>query len=238
MRFKTVFGGTIIAAIALIVASPFVASAIPRKSKKACIQRTAEEMLVPVRDVRIVNVGPMSAESGAVTLEMKNRKTKQTAQCRVNTLDNTVLSVQLTPSGSVSQPSSESTSATVPESGSFAGRGKATGSVFGQEGRNTDASLDFNKGKFSLSLYVPPGTSTQVQYLGSINQISGQNPDNPNTFVIDGALTSVASSADNLKVVNTSGACRIEVFDARITSVNCTPSTSEGAIRFEGMKQF
>lgn len=99
MQFKTVLSRGAIAAIALIVASPLVAEAIPQRSRAACIRSTAEELGVPVSNIMITDVGPVSAESGAVTVKMQNRTTGQTADCRVNTIDNTVLSVTPTSSG-------------------------------------------------------------------------------------------------------------------------------------------
>ncbi|MGC8713576.1 MAG: hypothetical protein ACP5RH_14400 [Leptodesmis sp.] len=101
MQFKTVLSRGAIAAIALIVASPLVAEAIPQRSRAACIRSTAEELGVPVSNIMITDVGPVSAESGAVTVKMQNRTTGQTADCRVNTIDNTVLSVTPTSSGAV-----------------------------------------------------------------------------------------------------------------------------------------
>ncbi|XGV97875.1 MAG: hypothetical protein ACAF41_02870 [Leptolyngbya sp. BL-A-14] len=100
MPIKPVVGRAAIAAIALIVTYPLVAEAIPQRSRTACIQRTAEELGAPTSDVRITNVGPVSAESGATTLLLENRKTGETANCRVNTIDNTVLSVTLNNGGS------------------------------------------------------------------------------------------------------------------------------------------
>ncbi len=68
---------------------------VPQASIDACIQRTAESMVVATRDIEFVSAGPISAESGMVTLSLRNRVTRQTATCRVNTTTNTVASVQL-----------------------------------------------------------------------------------------------------------------------------------------------
>ncbi|MBE9226030.1 hypothetical protein IQ264_11400 [Phormidium sp. LEGE 05292] len=92
---KTILGSAAIAAIALIVTHPLVAEAIPQRARNACIRSTAEEMGVPVGNIVITNVGPVSAESGAATLMMENNKTGQTAECRVNTIDGTILSVNV-----------------------------------------------------------------------------------------------------------------------------------------------
>lgn len=109
MQFKTVLSSSAIAAIACVVASPLVAEAIPQRSRAACIRSTAEEMGVSVGNITITDVGPTSAESGAVTVKMQNRTTGQTADCRVNTIDNTVLSVTPTNSGGSNAGSGNST---------------------------------------------------------------------------------------------------------------------------------
>lgn len=95
MDLKPVVGTGAIAAIALLIPYPAIAQSVPATARDACIQRTAEEMVVATRDISVVSAGPVSAESGAVTLFMRNNKTSQTAECRVNTIDNTVLSVKL-----------------------------------------------------------------------------------------------------------------------------------------------
>lgn len=68
---------------------------VPQASINACVTATAEAMVVAARDIDFVSAGPISAESGAATLNMRNRVTGQTATCRVNTITNTALSVQL-----------------------------------------------------------------------------------------------------------------------------------------------
>ncbi|PZV12332.1 MAG: hypothetical protein DCF22_12720 [Leptolyngbya sp.] len=69
---------------------------LPEASKRACLQRTAEEMVVQVRDLDVVSSGPIDAESGVKTVFLRNRVTGQTADCRVNTRTATVLSVNIT----------------------------------------------------------------------------------------------------------------------------------------------
>lgn len=124
-----------------------------------------------------------------------------------------------------------------PTAGSFAGKGRATGAVFGS-GRQADASLDFNRGNFSLGLFVPPGTGAQVRYQGTFNRLQRTSPDNPNSFVLAGQVRSFASSVNNLRVLDTVGSCRIEVFDARITSVSCSTQLPGSSTQFTGMAQF
>ena len=73
------------------------AAPLPEASKRACLQRTAEEMVVQVRDIDVVNAGPIDAESGVRTVFLRNRVTGQTAECRVNTFTATVISVTTSP---------------------------------------------------------------------------------------------------------------------------------------------
>jgi hypothetical protein len=69
---------------------------VPTASVNACIQRTAEEMVVAARNIDVTGSTPVSAESGIATLFMRDRTTGKTADCRVNTRTNTVISVTLT----------------------------------------------------------------------------------------------------------------------------------------------
>lgn len=73
-----------------------IAQPIPPQAINACIQRTAEEMVVRAAEVRVTGAGRIESESGVRTLFMQNTVTGQTADCRVNTIDGTVLSVRLT----------------------------------------------------------------------------------------------------------------------------------------------
>lgn len=95
IHLKFMVGTGAIAAISLLTTSPAIAQSVSSSTRNACIQRTAEEMTVATRDVTFVSAGPVSAESGARTLFMRNSRTGQTAECRINTMDNTVLSVTL-----------------------------------------------------------------------------------------------------------------------------------------------
>jgi hypothetical protein len=132
-----------------------------------------------------------------------------------------------------SRPPSTST----PTAGSFSGKGQASGSVFGR-GRPADASLNFNRGNFSVNLAVPPGNRAQVTYVGSINRLQGTGLNNPNSFVLEGRVRSFASSATWLRPINTAGTCQIEVRDARITSVSCKTNVWGSSTQFTGLTQF
>jgi hypothetical protein len=95
MFLKPMVGTGAIAAITFLVPYAAIAQSVPSAARDACVMRTAEEMGVATRDISVTNTGSVSAESGAVTLSLRNNKTSQTAECRVNTIDNTVLSVNL-----------------------------------------------------------------------------------------------------------------------------------------------
>jgi hypothetical protein len=233
MQLKPISGCGVITAVTLTLASTAIAQPIPPKARDACIQRTAEEMVVATRDITVTSAGPIDPENGVRTLFMRNTRTGQTAQCRVNTIDGFVLSVSLDSSNPTPPPSGST-----PTEGDFAGRGTASGAVFGA-GQRADASLTFNQtGRFSLGIFVPPGTGADVRYLGIINQIRSTGTGNPNSFVLDGQVESFASSVNNRRVIETRGTCRIEVFDARIVSTVCSATTPGSNTRFTGMKQF
>jgi hypothetical protein len=239
MHLKTVFGNGAMAVATLILAYPAVAQPVPAKASNACIQRTAEEMVVATRDITVTGAGPVDPENGVRTLFMRNKVNGQTANCRVNTIDGTVLSVNVSGTGTT-PPTTPAPPVfpAPPTAGSFAGRGKATGAVFGT-GRQADAALSFNQTRrFSLSVAVPPGNGVQIQYQGVINQISNTVPNNPNSFFIQGRLESFASSANKLQVFKSTGSCWIEVFDARIVSVYCNTGFPASSAQFRGMVQF
>jgi hypothetical protein len=106
-QFKTALGSGVMMVLTLAGTFPAIAQSVPSQSREACIQRTAEEMGVATRDINVISAGPLSAESGAVTLFMRNVKTRQTAECRVNTIDSTVLSVNLGSSNTSSNPTAQ-----------------------------------------------------------------------------------------------------------------------------------
>jgi len=96
MQFRPIFNIGVITVASFAIAYPTTAQPIPSFASSACIQRTAEEMVVATRDIQITGAGPVNAENGVRTLFMRNTVTGQTAECRVNTIDGFVLGVTLT----------------------------------------------------------------------------------------------------------------------------------------------
>jgi hypothetical protein len=124
-----------------------------------------------------------------------------------------------------------------PSQRSFQGRGVAQGSAF-TKGRNANVSLTIDRDNFGLELAEPPGTRARVQYRGAIVRQPGSGSSNSSTFTLDGRVRSFNSSA-NLRVVsNTTGTCRIEVFDARVISSSCRTAAPDSSTQFLGLEQF
>ena len=134
-------------------------------------------------------------------------------------------------------PQAQINNVSLPKEDSFLGQGEAKQSVFGG-GKQARASLDYNRPNFSLSISTPSGTEEQVSYMGTITSLKGTNPDNTGSLMLEGRVKSFASSANNLQVINTSGTCKIEVFDARIISTSCNTNTRQSSTTFKGMAQF
>jgi hypothetical protein len=119
----------------------------------------------------------------------------------------------------------------VPSGGTFNGRGIASGSVFTQ-GRQADARLNFNSSNnFSLSLVALTVRGMEANYNGTITRrLSGRSS---NSFTLEGRVRTYASSGNNLRVINTSGSCRIEVFNSRIALSVCNMSSRNHSSRFQ-----
>lgn len=124
-----------------------------------------------------------------------------------------------------------------PTSGTFHGRGIVSGSVFTQ-GRQADAVLNMNQGRFSLSFAATAVRGMEVNYNGTIIRRRAGSSRGRNGFVLETQVRTFASSSNGLRVTNTSGGCRIEVFDARIISSSCNTNLRNSSTRFQGMVQF
>lgn len=205
------------------------------RARETCSNQ-AKQQLLNVR--RIVSTTPVSSGSGQmigseVILTVSRQGATYNVRCLYDNISRAAI-ISNVPDSNGTPPGN---SGFPPTEGTFAGRGTASGSVF-TAGRQAEATLNFNQTRFSLFLAVPPGTGTQVNYNGTITRLRGTSPTNPNTFVIDARVQTFASSATNLRVINTSGICRIEVFDARVTSTSCNTSVRNSSSRFQGMQQF
>ena len=118
----------------------------------------------------------------------------------------------------------------------FQGRGVAQGSAF-TRGRNANVSLTIDRDNFGFELAEPPGTRARVQYRGAVIRRTN-NSTNAGNFTLDGRVRSYNSSA-NLRVIsNTTGTCRIEVFDARVISSTCRTAANDSTTQFLGLEQF
>jgi len=124
----------------------------------------------------------------------------------------------------------------------FQGRGIAQGSAFAR-GRNANLSLTLDGENFGLEMTEPQASGTRnqtpsrVQYRGVIVR-RNREPGGPNNFILSVRVRSFDSS-DNFRVIsNTTGTCRIEVFDARVTYSNCNAIADDSSTRFLGLEQF
>jgi hypothetical protein len=52
------------------------------------------------------------------------------------------------------------------------------------------------------------------------------------------SVESFASSLNNRRVVDSTGTCRLEVFDGRIVDISCSTNLPNSTTFFTGMKQF
>jgi len=126
--------------------------------------------------------------------------------------------------------------------GFFQGRGIAQGAAFSR-GRNANLTLTLDGENFGLEMTEPQRSNplnrplVRVQYRGVVVRRE-QDSSNPNGFNLRTRVRSFDSS-ENLRVItNTTGTCRIEVFDARVVYSNCTTAASSSSIRFMGLEQF
>lgn len=125
----------------------------------------------------------------------------------------------------------------------FQGRGVSQGSAF-TRGRTANALLTVNGNNFGLELAEPPGmrgeslsNRARVQYRGAIiRQNNGST--NSGSFTLDGRIRSFNSSANLRAIGNTTGTCRIEVFDSRVISSSCRAVADDSTTQFLGLEQF
>jgi heat shock protein HslJ len=124
----------------------------------------------------------------------------------------------------------------------FQGRGVAQGSAFTQ-GRNANVSLTLNRDNFSLELSEPTVSgrgqtnAARVEYRGVVRRQENQRG-NSGSFTLSTRVRSFVSSANLRAIPNTTGTCRIEVFDSRVVSTNCRTAIDDSATQFLGLEQF
>ncbi|MDX2228256.1 MAG: hypothetical protein NW220_01370 [Leptolyngbyaceae cyanobacterium bins.349] len=121
-----------------------------------------------------------------------------------------------------------------PTRSEFEGRGVAHGSVF-RRGQSVNTSLTVDQGRFIFNIVQPPGTRNRVRYQGTIVR---QPPATNNSFILDGRVQTFDSSASTRIFNNTTGTCRIEVFDARVISSTCRAVVPDSNTQFLGLEQF
>ena len=126
--------------------------------------------------------------------------------------------------------------------GPFQGRGIAQGAVFSR-GRNAAVVLTLDGNNFGLEMTQSQGTHLQdqsparIQYRGAISRRT-DDTNGLNSFTLTTRVRSFDSS-ENLRIItNTTGTCRIEVFDARVIYINCNTVADNSSSRFLGLEQF
>jgi hypothetical protein len=126
--------------------------------------------------------------------------------------------------------------------GIFQGRGIAQGAAFSR-GRNANVTLTLDGENFGLELMeiVPSNvrgqTPGRVQYRGAITRRT-DDPAAPNSFSLFTRVRSFDSSQNLRIVTNTTGTCRIEVFNSRVLSSSCSTIADSSETDFLGLEQF
>lgn len=125
----------------------------------------------------------------------------------------------------------------------FQGRGVAQGSAF-TRGRTANVSLTLDRDNFSLELAEPSAvgqrgqeSAARVQYRGIIRQRQN-NQGNSAGFTLSTRVRSFDSSTNLRVITNTTGTCRIVVFDSRVISTNCRTAADNSDTEFLGLEQF
>lgn len=124
------------------------------------------------------------------------------------------------------------------------GRGVAQGSAFTQ-GRSANAVLVLDRDNFSLELSEPTSSGSRgqtnpgwVQYRGAVVRRQDDRRSGSNSFTLEARVRSFDSSLSLRVVTNTTGTCRIEVFDSRVVSSSCRTAADNSNTQFLGVEQF
>lgn len=124
----------------------------------------------------------------------------------------------------------------------FQGRGVVQGAAFSR-GRNANVALTLDGENFGLELTeIQPSnvrgqTPGRVQYRGAITRRT-DDPTNANSFSLFTRVRSFDSSANLRIITNTTGTCRVEVFNSRVLSSSCSTIADNSETDFLGLEQF
>ncbi len=122
------------------------------------------------------------------------------------------------------------------------GRGVVQGAAFNR-GRNANVTLTLDGENFGLELteILPSNVRGQspgrVQYRGAITRRTN-DPANANSFSLFTRIRSFDSSTNLRIITNTTGTCRIEVFNSRVLSSSCSTIADNSETDFLGLEQF
>jgi len=124
----------------------------------------------------------------------------------------------------------------------FQGRGIAQGATFAR-GRNINISLTLDGENFGLEMteILPSNARSQqagrVQYRGMIMRRTDESG-KPNSFSLTTRVRSFDSSANLRVLTNTTGTCRVEVYNSRVIANNCNTVANDSSSQFLGLEQF
>ena len=105
------------------------------------------------------------------------------------------------------------------------------------EGAWQNVALTIEGDNFGLELAEQARNGARVQYRGMLTRQPNSST-NSGSFTLNGRVRSFTTST-NLRVINnTTGNCRIEVFNSIVTSSNCNTVAPDSSTQFLGLEQF
>lgn len=116
------------------------------------------------------------------------------------------------------------------------GRGVAQGAAFSR-GRNANLALTLDGENFGLELTEIQSSNVRsqapgrVQYRGAMTRHT-DDPANANSFSLFARVRSFDSSQNLRIITNTTGTCRIEVFNSRVLSSDCSTIADDSSTEF------
>lgn len=209
-------------------------------ARQACVAE-AERQTFTVNSVvsstPIMNGGRMTGTQ--VVLNVGRQGGTADLRCTYNNASQTATLSSIPNQGGSSNPAPPNRP--TPTQGTFQGRGVARGSAF-TRGRNANLTLLIEGDNYSLELLEAGGSQSRnrarVQYRGTITRRRDADSRNPNSFSLEMRVRSFDSSTSLRVVTNTTGTCRLEVFDARVVTSNCRTAVSDSTTEFLGLEQF